>query len=126
MFNLCGFYVFSNPMYWTLVKTGVGVRNKLMSIQEVSAERFAQLFHHYHQALAEDSGSPSNIRTKDAWENVPPSEKSKLIAATRLALLEVELVPSERQPRAIFCQARRSRVGLLSRPGGLELAGYSL
>jgi hypothetical protein len=56
-----------------------------MTIQEVSVERFAQLFHNYHQALADDSGSPSHLRPKDAWESVPPSEKSKLIAAARLA-----------------------------------------
>ena len=75
-----------------------------MSIQEVSAERFAQLFHHYHQVLADDSGSTSNLRTKDAWEHVPPMERSKLIAAARLALLEVELVPSERQSRRYFAK----------------------
>jgi hypothetical protein len=82
-----------------------------MSIQEVSAERFAQLFHNYHQALAEDSGSPPNIRTMDAWENVPPSEKSKLIAATRLALLEVKLVPSERPSRRYFAKPGEAEWG---------------
>jgi len=81
-----------------------------MSIQEVSAERFAQLFHHYQQALA-DSGSPSDLRTKDAWENVPPSEKSKLIAATRLALLEVELTPSERESRRYFAKPGEAEWG---------------
>jgi hypothetical protein len=74
-------------------------KGKSYSIQEVSAKRLAQLFPCYHQALADDSGSTSNLRTRDAWENVPPTEKSKLIAAARLALLEVELVPSERQSR---------------------------
>jgi hypothetical protein len=86
-------------------------RNKLMSIREVSAERFAQLFHHYHQVLAGDSGSPSNLRTKDAWENVPPSEKSTLIAAARLALLEVELVPSEGQSRRYFAKPGEAEWG---------------
>jgi len=81
-----------------------------MSIQEVSAERFAQLFHHYHQALAEDTGS-STLRTKDAWENVPTSEKSKLIAAARRALLEVELVPSERQSRRYFAKPGEAEWG---------------
>jgi hypothetical protein len=85
--------------------------NKLMSIQEVSAERFAQLFYHYHQALADDSGSPANLRTKDAWENVPPSEKSKLVAAARLALLEVELVPSEGQSRRYFAKPGEAEWG---------------
>jgi len=82
-----------------------------MSITEVSAERFAQLFHHYHQALADDTGSSSSLRTKDYWENVPPSEKSKLIAAARLALLEVELVPSERQPRKYFAKPGEAEWG---------------
>lgn len=86
-------------------------RDVLMSIQEVSAERFAQLFHHYHQALADDSGNSSTLRTKDAWENVPPSEKSKLIAAARLALLEVELVPSERQSRRYFAKPGEAEWG---------------
>jgi len=82
-----------------------------MSIQEVSAERFAQLFHHYHQALADDSGRSSNIRTKDAWENVPPSEKSRLVAAARFALLEVELIPSERQSRRYFAKPGEAEWG---------------
>jgi hypothetical protein len=86
-------------------------RDDFMSIQEVSAERFAQLFHHYHQALADDSGQSSNLRTKDAWENVPPAEKSKLIAAARLALLEVELVPSERQSRRYFAKPGEAEWG---------------
>jgi hypothetical protein len=98
-------------MYWTPVKAGCWKGNKVMSITEVSAERFAQLFHHYHQALADDSGSSSGLRTKDAWESVSPSEKSKLIAAARLALLEVELVPSERQPRRYFAKPGEAEWG---------------
>jgi hypothetical protein len=34
----------------------MGERGFQMSIQEVSAEQLAQLFHHYHQALAPDFG----------------------------------------------------------------------
>jgi hypothetical protein len=82
-----------------------------MSIQEVSAERFAQLFHHYHQALDNDSASSLPRGTRDAWETVPPSEKSKLIAAARLALLEVELVPSERQARRYFAKPGEAEWG---------------
>jgi len=82
-----------------------------MSIQEVSAERFAQLFHHYHEALTNDSGNPSGLRTKDAWESVPAPEKSRLIAAARLALLEVELVPSERQSRRYFAKPGEAEWG---------------
>ncbi len=82
-----------------------------MSIQEVSAERFAQLFHHYHQALADESGNASHLRTKDAWENVPSPEKTRLIAAARLALLEVELAPSERPNRRYFAKPGEAEWG---------------
>jgi hypothetical protein len=111
IFNLCGIYVLSNPMYSMPVKAGCQKGNNLMSIQEVSAERFAQLFHCYHQALASEPGSASNLHTEEAWENLPPSERTKLIAAARLALLEVELVPSERQSRRYFAKPGEAEWG---------------
>ncbi len=84
---------------------------KLMSIQEVSAERFAQLFHHYQVALADESGNAAHTRTCDAWANVPATEKSRMIAAARLALLEVELLPSERQSRRYFAKPGEAEWG---------------
>jgi hypothetical protein len=66
--------------------------NKVM---EISAERFAQLFHHYHQALSDTE--KSCCRTSDAWAEVPQPEKGRMIAAARLALLEVEVRPEDRQ-----------------------------
>jgi hypothetical protein len=86
-----------------------------MSIQEVSAERFAQLFHQYQHALVKDctgnSNDPSGARAKDTWAEVPPSEKNLLIAAARLALLEVELLPSERQSRRYFAKPGEAEWG---------------
>jgi hypothetical protein len=82
-----------------------------MSIHEVSPERFAQLFHNYHEALASDSPRPCNVRTKDAWESVPVSERNRLIAAARLALLEVELVPGENQSRRYFAKPGEAEWG---------------
>lgn len=41
-----------------------------MSIEEVRAERFAQLFHHYHQALMTDDNGSSNPQT-ESWDQVP-------------------------------------------------------
>ncbi len=82
-----------------------------MSIQEVSAERFAQLFHHYHQALADESGNAAGTRTSDAWADVPAPERSRMIAAARLALLEVELIPSERQSRRYFAKPGEAEWG---------------
>jgi hypothetical protein len=93
------------------VKAGCWKGTSFMSIQEVSAERFAQLFHYYSHALANDSGNPANLHTEDAWENVAPSERSKLIAAARLALLEVELNPSERPSRRYFAKPGEAEWG---------------
>lgn len=58
-----------------------------MSIQEVSAEQLAELFHHYHQALAPDFGAAN--RDSESWNEVPQQEKSRMVAAARLALLEL-------------------------------------
>ena len=86
-------------------------RDKVMSIEEVSAERFAQLFHHYHRVLSHGSGSAARLRTCDEWANVPPSEKNRLIAACRLALLEVEVVPSDNQSRRYFAKPGEAEWG---------------
>lgn len=56
-----------------------------MSMQVVSAERFAKLFYQYQRALAIDSGDSSH-RENNGWADVPPSEKSLMIAAARLSL----------------------------------------
>jgi len=59
-----------------------------MSIQEVSPEQLAELLHHYHQALAPDFGCPGTPGS-EAWEDMPQQEKNRLIAAARLAVLEL-------------------------------------
>jgi hypothetical protein len=82
MARLCGIYGISCS-----IDIGNGKEN-LMSIQEVSAEQLAELFHHYHQALAPDFGGASKANP-EAWEQVGPQEKSRLVSAARLALLEL-------------------------------------
>jgi len=88
-----------------------GRGNKLMMIQDVSAERFAQLFHQYQQALATDSNGRSSTRAKDAWADVPAQEKNLMISAARLALLEVELLPSDRKSRRYFANPGEAEWG---------------
>jgi hypothetical protein len=66
-----------------------------MSIQEVSPELLAELFHHYHQALAPDFHCASDPNA-EPWEEVPQQEKGRMVAAVRLALLE--LVANVREP----------------------------
>ena len=60
-----------------------------MSFQDVSAEQLAELFHHYHQALGPDfgcAGKPIHA----SWQEVPQQEKSRMVAAARLTLLELD------------------------------------
>lgn len=89
---------------------------------EISAERFAQLFHLYHEALS-DAGKAC-CRTSDAWAEVPQSEKGRMIAAARMALLEVEVLPEHRQskvlqPKDRLSQGRHSR-RYFAKPGEAE------
>jgi hypothetical protein len=67
-----------------------------MSIQEVSPEQLAELFHHYHQALGPDFGCTSKTNA-EAWERVPQQERSRLVAAARLALLELASTAKEQE-----------------------------
>jgi hypothetical protein len=67
-----------------------------MSILEVSADEFAELFHHYHQALGPDFGCASRPNAED-WEQMPPQERSRLVAAARLTLLELASADRERE-----------------------------
>jgi hypothetical protein len=82
-----------------------------MSIQEVSAEQLAELFHHYHQALGPDFSCESKPNA-EAWEHVPQPERSRLVAAARLALLELASMAGEREDsRRYFAQPGRAEWG---------------
>ena len=59
-----------------------------MSMQEVSPEQLAELFHHYQLSLAPDFGG-AGTRNNEQWERVPQQEKNRLVAAARLALMEL-------------------------------------
>jgi hypothetical protein len=65
-----------------------------MSIQEVSAEKLAELLHHYQQALGPDFDCESKPDAA-AWEQVSQPEKKRLVAAARLALLELRSMDRE-------------------------------
>jgi len=64
-----------------------------MSFQEVSAEQLAELFHHYHQALGPEFGCAGNS-IRASWQEVPKQEKSRMVAAARLTLLELDSTQS--------------------------------
>jgi hypothetical protein len=67
-----------------------------MSIQEVSAEQLAELLHYYHQAIGPDFGCASKPNA-EAWEQIPKQEKSRLVSATRLALLKLASTATEQE-----------------------------
>ena len=67
-----------------------------MSIQEVQPERLAELFHHYHQALGPEFGAG---QSHEGWDQMPIREKSRLIAAARLSLLELAENDREEEDR---------------------------
>jgi hypothetical protein len=84
---------------------------KSMWTQDVEPERLAELFHHYQQALApEISGKGSE--GDGSWKEVSPQVKSRLVAAVRLALLELESMTRDRaQPRQYFAQPGEAEWG---------------
>ena len=81
----------------------------MWSIQDVSAEELAKLFHHYRGALAHDfechspSGASeraatsvaasSSTSSSSSWDRTPQKERRLMIAAARLALLELACAP---------------------------------
>jgi hypothetical protein len=71
------------------------VRRACVSIQEVTAEELAKLFHHYREALAEDF---HGLLAKDAslsWDRTLQNERRLMVAAGRLALLELAATSRE-------------------------------
>lgn len=78
-----------------------------MSTAEVEPERLAELFYHYHEALgahsAGDRSQCSPACKAPAWNEVPLQEKTRLVAATRLALLELQSTASA-PPKPYFAQ----------------------
>jgi hypothetical protein len=82
-----------------------------MWTHDVAPERLAEIFHHYHQALSpEVSGKGSEGH--NSWKEVSPQVKSRLVAAARLALLELESMTSERaKTRQYFAQPGEAEWG---------------
>jgi hypothetical protein len=70
----------------------------MSTIQEVSAEQLAKLFHHYQEALALDSGSHANRKEVSSWECTPQNERKLLVAAARLTLLDLSTAIAQPEP----------------------------
>ncbi len=64
----------------------------MSTLQDVSAEQLAKLFHHYHEALSHDGCSQDD---SSAWDRAPQQERKLMVAAVRLALLELSTSPTK-------------------------------
>ena len=83
----------------------------MLTIQGVTAEQFAKLFHNYREALAHDCAS-SKRGEASSWDCTPQSERKLMVAATRLALLELSATPEPLQSWAqILCEAPAKPIG---------------
>jgi hypothetical protein len=72
-----------------------------MSIEEVSPEQFAKLFHHYHEVLVADSTGRRESHS-EAWSEIPVSERHRMVVAARLAFLELASVGDEENERSRY------------------------
>ena len=70
----------------------------MWSIEDVSAEQLAKLFHHYRGALAHDFGGEAGDEGASSWDRTPQQERKLMVAAARLALLELATVPAQAGP----------------------------
>ncbi len=67
-----------------------------MSIHKESAEQLAELFHHYHQALESDRGCQTD-QSHESWKNLPLQDRTRMVDAARLALLELDFEEEKRK-----------------------------
>jgi hypothetical protein len=82
-----------------------------MRTNEVAPERLAELFHYYQQALTPENLGKAGKGSGD-WKEVPQQEKSRLVAAVRLALLELESITIEpAKSRQYFAQPGQAEWG---------------
>lgn len=76
----------------------------MWSIQDVSPEELAKLFHYYQGALAHDPGSQCGEDCASLWERSPEHEREVMVSAARLALMELAIQPATRLSRKYFAK----------------------
>ena len=70
----------------------------MSTIQDVSAEQLAKLFHHYREALAHDCDPHGVKQETSSWDRAPQNERKLMVAAARLALIELATSPAPPSP----------------------------
>jgi hypothetical protein len=74
----------------------------MSAIQDVSAEQLAKLFHHYREALAHNGDCQAGEKESSSWDRTPQIERKLMVAAARLALLELATTPAQPQGRKYY------------------------
>ena len=83
----------------------------MQTLQEVNAEQLARLFHHYKEALAHDC-APEKDQDSTSWDRTSQSERKLMVAAARLALLELSTAAEPRtERRKYFAQPGEAEWG---------------
>ena len=82
----------------------------MSTIQDVSAEHLAKLFQHYREALAHDRDGHREDEPS-SWERTPQNERSLMVAAARLALLELASATPEPRSRKYYAEPGEAEWG---------------
>jgi len=69
--------------------------SEMQTIQEVNPEQLAKLFHYYHEALQKDCDSEVD---GFSWDRASQSKRKLMIAAARLALLDLSTTAAAPNP----------------------------
>jgi len=72
-----------------------------MSIQEVPTEELARFLYRYHQVLAPYLHCQSKLQA-EPWTEIADGERRQLIAAARLALLDLQAEEREEEDRSRY------------------------
>jgi hypothetical protein len=84
----------------------------MSTIQDVSAEQLAKVFYHYREALAHGSEGREGEEGSSSWDRAPQNERKLMVAAARLALLELTTTPAEAIPsRSYFAKPGEAEWG---------------
>ena len=81
-----------------------------MSTEEVFVQQFAQLFVHYREALTLGQ-DPASDRQLGGDSELPSVEREKMVAAARLALIEIESDASEGNSRRYYAKPGEAEWG---------------
>lgn len=67
----------------------------MSTIQDVSAEQLAKAFHHDREALMHNGVCQADEEESSSWDRASQDERKLMVAAARLALLELATPAAE-------------------------------